>query len=104
MVSHADHAATATMMRIQIASTNRDGSFDVFCAGAKVGKRTGQRLMLLSALSMGAKPKRSQCVRLIRFKTHDDSMSWLTDNSTRNLAAQATMGRNSSWSYKRMTI
>ncbi len=96
MVSQAAHAATAMMMRIQIASRSRDGSFDGFCAGAKVGKRTGHRLMLLSAASTGAEPRRTQCVRLMKFSTQEVSTSWLTDNSTRNLVAQATIGRNSS--------
>src|ERR1700678_1534285 len=95
MVSHAAHAATAMTMRIQIASRSRDGCSDVFCARRMVGKRTDQRLMLLSAARTGAEPIRSQYVRLIRFKTQEDSTSSLTDNSTRNLAAQATIGRNS---------
>src|ERR1700733_16133314 len=100
MVSHAAHAATAMMTRIQIASRSRDGSFEVSRAGPSVGNRTGHRLMLLSAANTGAEPRRSQCVRLIKFSTHEDSTSWLTDNSTRNLVAQATIGRNKSWSYR----
>src|SRR5271163_4597891 len=98
MVSQAAHAATATMMKIQSASMSREGAcdFDELGADAKGGRCSGQKLTLRIAAAIGAKPDFSQNVRLIRLSTHEDSTSWLSDNSTRNLAAHATIGRNSS--------
>src|SRR5271166_3804485 len=100
MVSQAAHAATAMMTRIQSASISREGAcdFDGPGADAKRGKCTGQKLTLRIAAAIGAKPDFSQNVRLIRLSTQEVSTSWLFDSSTRNLAAQATIGRNSSWS------
>src|SRR5271163_2155880 len=100
MVSHAAHAATATMMRIHSASISREGpcEFDGPGADARRGKCTGQKLTLRIAATIGKKPDFSQNVRLIRLSTHELSTSWLSDNSTRNFAAHATIGRNSNWS------
>ena len=97
-MSQAAQTATAMMMRIQSASMIRDGccDFDALGADGKRWKCNGQKLTLRIAAAIGAKPAFSQNVRLIRLSTQELSTSWLSDNSTRNFAAQATIGRNSS--------
>src|ERR1700722_5777116 len=95
MVSQAAQAATTTIATIQAVSPSREGSSEVGLRAVKPGgKRRGRRLTPRSAPKIGVTLRRSQWVRLIRFKTQEDSTSWLTDKSTRNLAAQATIGRN----------
>src|ERR1700677_2610963 len=95
MVSQAAQAATTTMTRIQAASTSREGSSEDGLRAVKpVGKRSDKKLTPRNAPKIGVTPRRSQWVRLIRLKTQEDSTSWLTESSTRNLAAQATIGRN----------
>src|SRR5271165_540197 len=100
MVSQAAHAATAMTMRIHSASISREGpcDFDGPGADANLGNCTGQKLTPRIAAAIGRKPDFSQNVRLIRLSIQELSTSWLSDNSTRNFAAQATIGRNSNWS------
>ena len=84
-------------MRIHSASISREGTcdFDKLGADADRGRCSGQKLTLRIAAAIGTKPDFSQYVRLIRLSIQELSTSWLSDNSTRNFAAQATIGRNS---------
>src|SRR5882762_9671668 len=97
MVTHDAHKATARMTRIHTESSRRDACPPVAAriAGAIRGNLIGSSETPRNASKIGRKPKRIQCVRNSRFRTQEDETSWLADNSTRNLSAQATIGRNS---------